>query len=407
MRSSRRSDGFTMVELLVALTGALFLSIGVFMLAKHTSALYQRELRVAGANLSAVVGFERLRSDIARAGFLSSPNVRRDPFVCGSPATDAEWPEQLSKLASVTIGDIAISDLPDLFSANGLSPQRILLAGNYSSVEAFPIRAITETGGNFQVYLQVLSGPMARLGYLEEDAPQQALLQTVFPPGRAVRIVDRSGRHHYGTILSVTGGDTPLLTLKGGSPDLIFRSGSAMGCGLKGQETGALINTVNFIRYGIRDLRSDDRYAPLYAESTMPAYEDERTELVREELDPSGNAFAGSADLVAEYAVDLRFRLTVAPSTTSALTCVQQNKVSDWAGDPVTLTTGKGPQLIRAVHAWLSVRSREADRSATIATSSGPLFRVGLGPGATAPFARVRTVQARVALHNQMGVTWQ
>jgi hypothetical protein len=63
--------------------------------------------------------------------------------------------------------------------------------------------------------------------------------------------------------------------------------------------------------------------------------------------------------------------------------------------------------LVRTVHTWLSVRSREADRNSGIDSEPGPLFRIGLGSEGSAPFARVRTVQARIALHNQMGVTWQ
>ena len=40
-------------------------------------------------------------------------------------------------------------------------------------------------------------------------------------------------------------------------------------------------------------------------------------------------------------------------------------------------------------------------------TTSGPLYRVALGSDGVGPYARVRTVQARTALQNQMGVTWQ
>jgi len=54
----------------------------------------------------------------------------------------------------------------------------------------------------------------------------------------------------------------------------------------------------------------------------------------------------------------------------------------------------------------LSVRSREADREADILPGPGVaagFYRIGLGPDGTAPFARVRTVQADIALRNQMG----
>lgn len=398
--------GFTLVELLVSLTGALFVSISVFMLAKYTSQQYQRESHVANATLGSVIGFERLRADIARAGFMASPNVRRDPFVCGTPIADATWPSQLRGMASLRIEDIPLQNLPALFNANALSPQRITLAGNYTSSEAFPIRAVAPSNGTYEVYLQVNTGAMARLGYHGEDVDQEALLESVFPPGRALRIVDKSGRQHYGTLLSVGGGDQPKLILKENAPRLQFREQSEIGCGLRGEETGAMINTVNFVRYTLRSMADDPRYGPVYS-GTGPSYEQDRVELVREEFAPDGSPFDGTAELVAEYAVDLRFRLTVAPSQRTPLVYIEQDEVAEWAGPPESVGAGRGPQLVRSVHTWLSVRSRSADRRAPIENASGPLYRIGLGANGGEPFARVRTVQARITLHNQLGATWQ
>lgn len=398
--------GFTLIELLVSLTAALFISMSVFTLARHTSQQYQREAHVANANLASVVGFERLRADLARAGYMASPNVQRDPFVCGSPLTDA-WPEQLKELASLRIEDIPGDELPEIIGQNGLTPQSIVMAGNYVSSEAFPIRSVVRVNGTYEVFLQVLTGAMARLGYLEDGADQKALLESVFPPGRAVRIADKSGRHHYGVLSSVVEGDQPRLVLVEDAPPLAFRTDSTIGCGLRGEETGATVNTVNFIRYTLRSLSDDDRYAPLYNAATGPDTDADRVELVREELDPNGDPFADSAELVAEYAVDLRFQLTVAPSPRSALVYVEADDVGDWAGPLSGISAGRGPQLVRSVHTWLSVRSRAADRDADIPTDDGPRYRMGLGASGGAPFARMRTVQARVAVHNQMGATWQ
>jgi type II secretory pathway pseudopilin PulG len=404
--NSRARRGFTLIELMASLTGGLVLAVAVFLLSKHSSELYQRETRVATANLASVVGFERLRADIGRAGFMTSPNVRRDPFVCGSPVTGS-WPALLGKMSSIWIENTPSTSLPALFANNGIAPQRITMAGNYSSAEAFPIRAVNPSGTAFTVSLQVATGPMSRIGYNDAGANQLAILESVFPPGRAVRIVDKSGRHHYATLQSVAITPGPTLTLKAGSPDLVFRADSSSGCGLKGEETGAMINTVNFIRYELKSLSSNDAYKPIYA-TDGPFYDADRTELVREELDPTGAAIAGTQELVAEYAVDLRFRVTAAPSQRSALQYVPAASLAQWVGDPSTLALGKGPQLVREVHSWLSIRSREADRNSGVTqTTDGPLFRVALGSDGVGPYARVRTVQARVALQNQMGVTWQ
>jgi hypothetical protein len=402
----KSARGFTLVELMASLAGGLALAVAVFLLSKHSTALYQRETRVASATLASVVGFERLRADIARAGFMASPNIRRDPFTCGNPAAGG-WPTLLGKMSSVWIEDIPSASLPPLFANNGITPQRLVLAGNYSSAEAFPIRAVYEESDAFTVVLQVATGPMSRIGFNTTGASKQAILEQVFPPGRAVRIVDKSGRHHYGTIDAVDAEPEPVLTLNGSAPALIFRTDSSSGCGLKGEETGAMINTVNFIRYELRSLDDNAAYAPIYA-TDGPFYDSDRTELVREELDPSGAAIAGTEELIAEYAVDLRFRVTVAPSQRTSLQYIQAASLGDWVGDPTTLGAGKGPQLVREVHSWLSVRSREADRSAQVSQpSTGPLHRIALGTDGVGPYARLRTVQARVALQNQMGVTWQ
>jgi hypothetical protein len=390
---------------MVTLAGGLFVSVAVFMLSRNTSALYQRETRIANANLASVIGFERLRADISRAGFMASPHIRRDPFVCGEPG--AGWPAQLAQLTSVRITNIL--PVPAVAAANGLAPQRIVLAGNFSSAEAFPVRGIYPSGDNFDVHLQVETGTMSRLGYNEVGANRQAILESAFPIGRAVRIVDKSGRHHYGTLQAVNTEPLPILTLADGGPDLIFRDESGIGCGLKGEETGAMINTVNFIRYDIRSLDGNARYQPIY-DVDGPDYDDARQELVRVELDPLGAEIDDTLELVAEYAIDLRFGLTVAPSQRVSLVYVAPGNTGDYAGDPVGMAQTGGPQMIRTIHTWLSVRSREADREADLGAlegANGPRFRVGLGSSGSAPFARLRTVQARSALPNQMGVTWQ
>ena len=89
-RAPRRAPrGFTLVELLVAITAGLFVAVAAFALAKQGSRFFQQEARVANAQFAATLGFDRLRADIARAGFLTTANVQRDPFHCG---TTAGWP---------------------------------------------------------------------------------------------------------------------------------------------------------------------------------------------------------------------------------------------------------------------------------------------------------------------------
>ena len=60
---------------------------------KNSARFYQSETRVGEATLGGIVGFERLRTDIARAGFLASPNILTDPKVCGGPADVPRLPD--------------------------------------------------------------------------------------------------------------------------------------------------------------------------------------------------------------------------------------------------------------------------------------------------------------------------
>ena len=99
--SAAPQRGFTLVELMVAMVAGIFVAIAVFTLAKHASAFAMRQSRVADATLQSVIGFERLKADITRAGFLTTPNVARDPTVCRGAVDDPSYPAWLKRLAEV------------------------------------------------------------------------------------------------------------------------------------------------------------------------------------------------------------------------------------------------------------------------------------------------------------------
>jgi hypothetical protein len=416
--------GFTLVELMVALTGGLFISVAVFMLAKQATGLYQSEARMSNATLGSVVGFERLRLDIERAGFMSSPNAVRDVRLCPYPSgVDASWPAALAHLAAVFIQPTSTTGMP-VQQGNHLAPDEIVLTGSYGSAEQFPTRSIQDTGANHVITLETQNGPMARLGYqnLTTAGEQQAMLLSIFGPGRALRIVDTLNREQYGTITGVQAGGSPAIVLSNASPNIRYRGTSGTTCGVMGTGMHHFVNVVNFIKYSIRDMRSDSRYAPLYSAGTtvagaVPTTDAGRTELVREELNTAGATIDGSAEVIAEFAVDLSFGITIAQTATvSGATTEQLVTLAPgadtvaWAGNAATMDASHGPQRIRGIRARLSVRSREADRLAGMPDGGGVigpgLFRIGLGSGGTAPFARVRTVQADIALRNNRGVKW-
>lgn len=399
----RHARGFTLVELMVAMVAGLFVAISVFTLAKHASAFAMRQSRVADATLQSVLGFERLKADIARAGFLSTPNITQDPSVCRGPLNTPGYPLGLLSLASVQIGPA--TDPSSESTNNGLAPQSITLAGSYDSPDLFVARSITQ--GAPVVFLARNSLGMANIGY--QPLTGATTLGRVFQAGRALRILDDAGGVQFGTITGVTGGDNPSITLAA-VPGVQFRGTNVTDrCGVRGHGND-FVNVVNIIRYDIQDLSGTAELGAMYRGG--PTYEATRRELIREELGTDGQPIGNTRELVAEYAVDLNFSLLTADTATAALTRITDAAVATYAGDVQTLGAGPGPQRIRAVHAWLSVRSQEADRTTTLAlpsTAPGPnLLRISVHPTnpALPPFARVRTLQSTIFLANQARANW-
>jgi hypothetical protein len=413
LRCRGAERGFTLGELMVAMVGAMFIGIAVFSLAKYSSSFYTRESRVADATLQSVVGFERLRSDIARAGFLGTPNIVKDPRLCGDPADDS-WPAWLSRLSSVTIEEVPPEQLNGSdIELNGIEPRRVILSGSYVSADQFEVRTIFNTDP-VKIVLEPASLGMANLGYPAAQTPET--LSRVFQPGRALRIVDEVGKIQFAVIASVSGGAEPAITLAS-APALQFRATSPLNCGVGDLGAGYTVNVVNIIRYDVQDLTGDSHFKAMF-KSPGPSYDATRREIVREELGVDGEPIEGTRELIAEYAMDMNFALLVERDRISRLQRFTGAGTDAFAGDPSTVELAvTGPQMIRGVQAWLSVRSQEADRNVRLsvetANANTSMLRARVLPGddsdpfpAQPPFARVRTLQSLVNLNNQNNLTW-
>lgn len=428
------SSGFTLIELMVALTGGLFFTIFVFMLTRDASRFFQRESRISDTTLAAITGFQRLRADIARGGFLASPNLPKDPKRC--PPANAEnapntgfqpaWSSEaaeLRKMAALRIiqGGSAVSG-NFVQTENGLNPDSLILYGNYTSAEQFPVRSIRMDGASYTVFLEPQSGAMSRAGYDPSGnaATLLSLVQQLFPEGRALRLVNQEGEEQYGIIDSVTvggSGMSPTITLKS-APPLQFKSESSTTCGLRGHAAGVQVNPVNIIQYQLRNLNTEDhpQFAYLF-QGERPTYDNHRLDLVRTELTPAGDLIEGSEELVAEYVVDLKFGLSVLedPQTLRNLVTFppSSTEIPKYAGPPETGSAAAlnfGPHLIRGVHARLAVRTIDTDRQGDVILpegASGGLYRVKLANTTPPSYARVRTLQAWIATHNTRNKQWR
>jgi hypothetical protein len=398
--------GFTLVELMVAMTGGLFLSIVVFALSRDATRFYQSETRAANATLAGVTGFERLANDIARAGHLISPNINNDPRVCNRPQTG--WPALLFNLRAITIdaSDVTGTEL----ATAGIEPMAIVLAGSLDVSEELAVNYVGPNPDGAMAVTIRDDTPAARRINLKSGsanaAHNKAVLLALFKPGgepRAVRITQLDGMEQYALVADVISEPVLQVTLAT-APALQFRTSAAASaqCGFRGFNTGGSINIINFIRYELMSMTGDTAYKSLFDASKAAGfpYEAGRVELVRSELKPSnGEVMDGSREIVAEYAVDLRFSMKQATSATNPalLEAVPTDVTASYAST----------QLLRGVRMRLSVRSREADREHEVTgMPAGDLYRIGLGSDGLKPYARVRTFQADIPLRNLEGANW-
>jgi type II secretory pathway pseudopilin PulG len=416
-RQLNRLRAFTLVELMVAVTGGLFISVIVFAMARQGTRFYQQETRIAEATLGATIGMQRLRADIGRAGFMASTNISVDPNLCTQLNALDGFP-LLQKLRSIQISqesDGLLLSNDDLLhgATTQIKPDRIQLAGAYQNADRFIAGYLPPdpgaSGGNIAIPLQPNIGALARYRYSALDAAgQTALLASLFPPDRALRLVNQYGKVAYGIIVNAApNGGLPVINLKS-APPIPLRGATNSVCEFAG--VGVEVNVVNFLWYRIADLQHDPNYSglfgQLYASAASP-WDANRTELIREELNPAterpftqtGGQVRVAPEIVAEYAVDLKFEVTYTslPGTKPTLT-----STTPATGDTPYTIAGLGtgdPQRVRSVRARLSVRSREADRAQTI--PGGGLYRLGITPtiGVKA-FARVRTLQSDIAIPN-------
>jgi len=434
--------GFTLVELMVALSGGILFSVFVFMLTRDSARFFQSQAQTADTTLAAVSGFERLRSDIARAGYLASPNIARDRRRCPRPPTGGAvlaaqqdgadfgtYPglQQMALARIIPNNTRANLNVGGFFSSNAtLNPDQLVLYGNYATAEQFSVRVANFGGSPATITLESNSNPVRRLGLTGVPLQDQAILDRVFPGGGILRIVDNSNREQYGIINSVqlvAPDNSPQIRLEG--PTIITKEAEIAPCGTKGLCVGCLVNPVNIVRYQLEDTSSDSQFPQFQYlhRGTGEAYDNTRLDLVRYTLPANrSNDVASSqgtiretAEMIAEYAVDLRFGASVLQNTAAAAGTMNlldeddltlQNFFGDPGAGAASAAGENGAHFIRSIYARMSVRSPTADRDAPVVPAGSPasaLFRVQVD---TNRFARLRTFRTHVATRNSRNFTW-
>jgi len=496
----RRARGFTLIELTISLVAGLMVAMAVMGVSREATNTFHEEVRVSGAEMALRIAMERIRLDLQRAAFMCTPNIVGDPLIARqanyggttpfvSNFLGAAVPYSLANLsgialrpqqASVNVDPVGGPQLTQ--TANALAPDVIDIGGNFSSSDEYaasvvwnPATAGAGCSNAAAISIEMTTPAGWRIRNAETAASTApgyvagTALQGIFHPGSSlgseflIRLTDQSGRSEY--LVGCKGGPTvatnynpagtvptAMVYLDPLSTILSTNATGGLG-GVAGFAAGwVTVSPVEVTRW---DIQSPAQLALTWPTTATSSYAygptlagvGDKSDflLTRSYLDFAGCGGGApcpvdplTTEVVAEYAVDMKFSLTVdqfmnatclgfpCPNTqptytTNPLVTTGVDGVA--AGNAYAAQTSPvyvpsvGPQRIRDVQVRLGIRSPFGDRPAALpiaantGTSTTYLYRYLLDGSAAhyttaMPFARVRENTAEINLSNQGRYYW-
>lgn len=378
-RRRRRRQGFTLLELMIALAIGTLVVGTVYTLGGASARAFQEQQRISQLQLATRLAMDRVRRDVALAGFGGTPDSQVER-TCGGTA----FPSRLIGLSvfdADPTGASAIAAMPG-GSLAGTETDRIRILGNLVTADSY---LIANTGDASATSILLQSNWQGFRRSFASDATgmtfDTALFAEVFPVGRLVHIEHPRGYHFVTRVTSATvdsAGRSPRI---GVSPPLP----AADECNFA-LCVGCMINPLVGVDYLIAP--APVGFAPRDVQVTGA-----NTVLLRREVDPVSGAMV-SERVVLEYAVELSALLAIDRAVAGAAPDIQ------WQTSPASGAIAN-PARIRAARISLSARSQEIDPA-----FAGPLRTTSGVLTAFTPFtdrigaSRVRTSMAEIMLPN-------
>ncbi len=396
MTPNSSRSGFTLLELMVALTAGAIAISSIYFVGNASTRHFHEQSRVSVAQSSVRLASELLRSDIARAGYLGVGNSRRSQR-CWTPPGGFE-------VQAINFIDGQMNNRLPNNAANGSEADTLILNGSYATPEQFLIIGVS-AGGN-QIFLQQNWQAFRRAFMPTGAAIDTAAFTNVFVVGRAVKLTTTAGNIFMNRVAGV---NALAASVTLASPIPI--GGTCTG----GLADGATISVLSSIRWGARSLAADGAFsANLPTVSTETAATETakgslRTYLVRNEIAPTGGALAAQftapviiSDMLAMLDIDFIVDQQPDPDLPAALVRLDDAAAS-LALDDVNVQVAATPERVRAVIAEVAIRSNRQDPSfpfvpRAVAPNS-PLISYKVSPTAEGS-ARVRSLRQEILTPN-------
>ncbi len=386
-RVARRAKaGFTLIEMMVALTIGALVIASVYTIGASAARHFQEQQRISQVQLSVRLALDRIRRDVARAGFNGTMNSLGDP-VCGPPpGTQVRGLRVVHGHAPTTTALTTMSG----YTAATSHGDMVEITGNFRTGDAFLVREWVgnqlQLATNYTSYRRTFSadptGPTIDTNLVAQTFPVNTQLMARI--GGGMRIWSRVASVTANSL--ATSATITTATSAPSCPQAIGMEGWAQG--------GVTVAPISMVRYEIVNA------ATLIGMGLAPrsaAVVGTNTVLTRTEVNPlTGAILDGPAPLL-EFAV--HFDVDVFADTAAGTGA----SVIDLFDDTnATLRTMNNPGTIRGVRISLAARTPEQDPHLTqtmtaLGDGTPRVFRVFAGRDGA---ARVRSAYTEVFIPN-------
>lgn len=388
---SRRA-GFTLIELMVALTIGAMVIATVYTIGASASRHFQEQQRISQLQLSVRLALDRVRRDVQRAGFHGTMNSAIDRF-CGTPPSTQIRGLNVTHPSPRSFA--ALSTMPGYTAAT--SHGDILdITGNFRTGEAFVVREWEGTNlqlaTNFLSYRRTFTAnPTEVTSTIDTD-----LVQQTFAPGTTLMARLGGGMRIWTRVSSVSANTV------GTNASII--TNTAPNCrgavGMEGwAQGGVTVAPVTLVRYEIANAAEAYGTAPIIAglAPRNPAVTGTNTVLMRTEFDPMTMEIIDGPAPLLEYAV--HFDVDVFADTGLSTAPSRIQLFDDAAAANQTFNN---PATVRGVRISIAARTPEQDAHlstpiASLGDGTPRVFRVFDDRGGA---ARVRSAYTEVFLPN-------
>lgn len=373
---------------MVALTLGSLVIATVYTIGSSASRHFQEQQRVAQVQLSVRLALDRIRRDVARAGFHGTMSSVGDPACGPPPGVEIRGLRVTDRSAATTA---ALTSMTGWTAATSHGDQ-LDITGNFRTGDAFVVREWV--GNQLQLSTNYLSYRRTFSSDPTTTTIDTNLVAQTLPTNMPLMARIGGGMRIWTAVSSVTANSI-------GTSATITTSTTRPSCpaaiGMEGwAQGGVTVAPVSMVRYEIVNANT---MPTLGLAPRNPLVVGTNTVLTRTEINPlTGAILAGPAPLL-EFAV--HFDVDVFSDTAAAPTAPQVIQVFDDAN--ATTRTTNNPATIRGVRISLAARTPEQDPHLTEAMpamgdGTPRVFRVFNRAGGGA--ARVRSAYTEVFIPN-------